>query len=286
MVQPDRLSFPKPEELLEEIQKFSQGDQYGESVLQLERALRPYDRPRRGSITGLRQWLLASELARQRVLYDSVGDLLTPGKLGVDIPLVVSWLKDWPRKPARYVQWNTMLNVVTNKSVKLIKGKFRKIPTPTQIEFVRRGILHGDRADKNVVVFEPLPNIHVLESQTTTAFPDTLRATMWKHIPLINLVVKNNNFALKDPFLSWIHNHQEVRRKARKYEPIEDLFDKAQWKKSRAAGRSNIRWIWVDDTSKYRADYKGYSTSIWESQCTGEERFIDLAMRFLVTRQG
>ncbi len=286
----NELRFPRPEFLLENIRIYSESqpkDLYGDAVLALSNALKPYER--RGTMQGFRTWLLASEYSRQSVLWDSASDLTGAPQSEIRVRRALGWLSDWPHKPGRVMSWRKMLQEIIGKTVTLANGSFRKIPTPAQIEFVRKGILDGDRAERNILVYEPQQNIACYKPDKTSVFPDELRGTMWAHIPLIDIVVRNRRFRSKSPFSEWENNHTQIRKKAKHYEPIQEFLGDypIAWQRERAAGISGsgrIGFVWEENPNN--PVYLGYSTSKWESVCRGEEKFVDMATRFLVTGQG
>ena len=219
-------------------------------------------------------------------MWDSILDLTGKPQNEIRIRHALSWLSDWPKKSAQVLSWQKMLHIITNKTVALAYGSFRKIPTPAQIKFVRKGILDGDRAEKNVLVYEPQGNIACYKPDRATTFPNDLRSTMWKYIPLVDIVVRNPRFNHKDPFRSWQRNHEQIGKQAKTYEPIREFLGNLSWQRERAENirDSKIGFVW--DENPRNPAYMGYSTSIWESACTGEQKFIDIATRFLVTGKG
>lgn len=287
----NELRFPRPDWLLEQIRICAESqpkDPYGDATLELAKALVPFEK--RGKIKGFRNWLLASEYSRQRVLWDSINDLTGQPQNEIRVRRALRWLSDWPHKSAQVRSWPNMLKDVKGKTVVLANGSFRKIPTPAQIEFMRKGILDGDRADKNILVYEPLYNISCYKPKKASAFPDMLRSTMWAHVPLIDIVVRNRQFKKRDPYLQWRENHTQMRSTTKHYEPIHEFLANdvsLAWQRERAAGSSgSVRTGFVWETNPMNPAYLGYGTSTWENTCEGEPKFIDMASRFLVTKQG
>ncbi len=287
MSQSETRQFPSPSFLLDQIEICSKSqpkDVYGNAVLELSEALKPYEN--RGTIKGYRTWLLASEYSRQRVLWDSILDLMGKPHSEIRVRSALLWLSNWPHTSARAMSWKKMLRVINDKTVALAYGSFRKIPTPAQIEFVRKGIIDGDRAEKNILVYEPLFNIACYKPSNATTFPNELRSTMWKHFPLIDIVVRNNQFRHKDPFREWQNNHAQIKSRAKQYEPIREFLGELTWERERAENTNQSKMGFVWENNPRHPAYMGYSTSIWESACKGEQKFIDIATRYLVTKQG
>ncbi len=284
------LTFPNPEILVENIQICSESQPHPEhanAVLELAKALVPYER--QGTVKGFRTWLLAAEEARQTLLWNSVPHLVGAPQTEFRIRHGLQWLSNWPRTPARVISWNGMLKEVRGKTVALANGAFRKLPTPAQIEFIRDGIISGERMEKNILVLEPSYNISTYKT-STDVFPKPLRNELWKHITLLDLVVHNTRFTTNDVFTEWKKRHSQIRAHAKKYEPIREYFDTQPdaWQRGIARGDSNLRGRvgFVAKSNYLKPEWENYSTGQWESVCVGEQKFVDIATRFLVTKQG
>lgn len=279
MIKSETLQLPRANFLLDQIavcRETQPKDSYSDAVLELSKALIPYER--RGTITGFRTWLLASEYSRQRILWDSILDLTGKPQNEIRIRRALSWLGDWPKKTAQVMSWRKMLHIIYDKTVTLTYGSFRKIPTPAQIEFVRKGVLDGNRAEINIFAYEPSNNIACYKPDNARTFPNELRESMWKHIPLLNIVVRNPRFNHNDPFRSWQRNHEQIRKHAKTYEPIREFLGDLSWKRERAENATNSKMGFVWENNPLNPKYMGCSTRIWESECTGEQKFIDMAM--------
>jgi hypothetical protein len=275
-------SLPSSSLIVDTIAQYTPLDDFSHKILALDDALIPYEKT--NQITGWRTRVLLYELARRRIPGDVIKYWSTfPDDLQTS-ETILSQLQGWRKVPARILSWEEMENDIHKKSVIATNGKFRSIPTIAQLEYVWKGFVRIGRADRHVLFYEPSTNIRSLSFPSKPiTFPDRLRSMFWSHVPTIDIITKNRSFTTSHPSEYWRKTHQRLTKIAAWYVSTNDPESSIAFDRHRAAGGAKDEFpLQVE----HHGDYRDWSTSEWDLTSTGTKKFVEIAIKYLITGQG
>lgn len=249
-------NLPGVQELLDCVNRYSPIEPFSTYVTNLLHALEPYTR--QGKITGWSQRLLLYEQERRKMHH-------LPGRSNV--------------APARSMRWKDMEKAIQGQTVVVINGKFRNMPTGPQLAYVWSGLKNKQETGIGLLIYEPQTTIHHIFDGDSVIFPRRLREIFWQHIPNIDVITCNKRIH-GNVFDYWVRTHERLSRLANDYTVVQDKQSNDHLLRSWSAQGARIVRLPLD--IKPSDSYLGWSTTNWDSVCTGTKEFVKIAQHYLI----
>lgn len=201
---------------------------------------------------------------------------------------ILAFRFDSPQQAARELPWQQFVSEITGKSITVLTGAYRNIPTSLQLQHAYRSFDHIEPySETTALIADPSRNIRIYK-QPGIVFPWPLRKEFWAHVPGLQIVVQNRPFGKRSPFKYWQETHKQLRRLVKQYRAIYSSDAPFADQRAEAIGYDAINITLYQDyrPRERKKETQQMTTTDMDRYCSGTNKFIEIATRFLVTGQG